>query len=95
MTIAVERRNVGPRLVMNEVADGIRECAEGVEFHASCGCVCIFGVRLDNGEKTCAYGPCDRHKPQSAEFMRRLLDPEGQEIPTEAWMAHILDGLDS
>lgn len=92
-TIVVERHNVGPRLVMNEVADGLKPCAEGVEYLASCGCICIFGVRLDNQEKTCAYGPCNQHRPRSDEFMRDLLADKYRDTPTEAVIAAILEGM--
>lgn len=91
--ITVERQNVGPRLVMNEVADGLTPCAEGVEYRASCGCVCIFGVRLDNQEKTCAYGPCNEHRARSDEFMRALLADEYRDTPTEDVMVAILEEL--
>lgn len=93
MTITVERRNVGPRIAAVHVGDGLKAAAEGVEFYASCGCVCIFGRRLDNQETTCAYGPCERHEAESDEFLRQLLADENRETETGLLMAAILDGL--
>lgn len=86
----VIRTNVGPRIAIRPLADGMVMCAEGVEYMAECGCLLVFGVRLDDNEKSCGYNPCDRHRPHADAFLERLLAPEGRDVPTEEWMGRLL-----
>lgn len=85
----VERVNV-MRLVERTLADGLVLVIEGVDYRAECGCVVAFGKRLDDGETTCGYDPCEQHRPSGAEFLAEFGGPDAPEIPTEDWMAILL-----
>jgi hypothetical protein len=92
--ITVVRHDVA-RLVVSRLRDGNSTLvAEAVEFHASCGCRCVFGMRLDLQEKTMGYAPCSEHEPFSEHFMTKFTGPDAPaEMETGEWMAQLLQKI--
>lgn len=70
--ITVERQLV-TRLVEVDLADGRQMVVEGIDIVASCGCVFIFGKRLDNMETTLTLNVCGAHLDTGSELLAEIM----------------------
>lgn len=92
--VTVTRTNVGPRVILARLVDGERAVAEGVEYSASCGCVVTFGIRIDNAEKSCRFGLCDRHRPHGGLIVPAFVSDDAPPIGTDQWLGQVLTRCD-